>query len=172
MSAFSISPKISPKLNASQERNFTDRRLSTNDMIFLPLRVGSGYYTEFLANRGSLRTSGLWQSLTGTFRYPGYETFLRSARFSSNWRRTICALDGAVFRGERRMSNIESPLQNPQLLTERQAADWLRHSLPTLRRWRRAGNGPRFVRFGRLILYRLEDLDAFLVTHLSNPEVA
>jgi len=69
------------------------------------------------------------------------------------------------------MSNANLSYQNPNLLTERQAAAWLRHSLPTIRRWRRVGNGPKFVRFGRLIFYRLEDLDAFLVSHLSGPEV-
>jgi hypothetical protein len=57
-------------------------------------------------------------------------------------------------------------------LTEHQAATLLRHSVSTLRRWRRAGTGPQFVRFGRVILYRSADLDNFITTHLSKPEVA
>jgi Helix-turn-helix domain len=59
-----------------------------------------------------------------------------------------------------------------QLLTERQAADLLRHSLSTLRRWRRVGRGPVFVRFGRTVLYRLEDLETFITTHCVSQKVS
>ena len=71
------------------------------------------------------------------------------------------------FSRRSRMSSLEFRNFTPQLLTERQAANWLRISLPTLRRWRRAGRGPTFVRFARIIFYRLEDLEAFVTTHLS-----
>ncbi len=68
-----------------------------------------------------------------------------------------------------RMPDAKIPDSTPYLLTERQAAEWLRHSLPTLRRWRRAGRGPSFVRFGRVILYRREELEEFVTAHLSQP---
>jgi hypothetical protein len=65
------------------------------------------------------------------------------------------------------MSNAEFRSFPTKLLTERQAAEWLHHSLPTLRRWRRAGRGPNFARFGRMILYRAEDLESFITSHVS-----
>jgi len=70
------------------------------------------------------------------------------------------------------MPDHESHNSNSQLLTEQQAAASLRHSVSTLRRWRRAGTGPTFVRFGRVILYRVEDIEEFVMTHLSKREVA
>jgi len=58
----------------------------------------------------------------------------------------------------------------PQLLTESQAATLLHQSLSTLRRWRRQGNGPAFVRFGRLIFYQPQDLEEFVDAHRCNRE--
>jgi predicted DNA-binding transcriptional regulator AlpA len=48
------------------------------------------------------------------------------------------------------------------LLNEADAALYLSLSLTTLRRHRAAGTGPRCVRFGRLVRYRVCDLDAFV----------
>ena len=48
------------------------------------------------------------------------------------------------FSRRRRMSNAEFRSFPTKLLTEHQAAEWLHHSLPTLRRWRRAGRGPNY----------------------------
>jgi hypothetical protein len=73
----------------------------------------------------------------------------------------------ARFRGERRMPNTTSNLS--QLIHEQDAAVRLGVSISTLRRWRRAGTGPRFVRFSRLVFYRPEDLDNFVGVHLSKP---
>jgi hypothetical protein len=70
------------------------------------------------------------------------------------------------------MSNTEQHTPIPPLQTEGQAAALLRHSLSTLRRWRRLGTGPTFFRFGRIIRYRLEDLQKFIETHRSRPEVS
>ena len=47
-------------------------------------------------------------------------------------------------------------------LTHRQAAAYLRLSPRTLERSRLAGTGPRFVKAGRRVLYRREDLTAFI----------
>lgn len=49
-----------------------------------------------------------------------------------------------------------------QLLTEDEAAEYLRVRPRTLQRWRQLGRGPRFTRAGRRILYRLADLEAYL----------
>jgi hypothetical protein len=66
------------------------------------------------------------------------------------------------------MSLTEFQASTFQLLTEKEAAKRLCHSLSTLRRWRRAGCGTGFVRFGRLILYRSEDLETFVIATLRS----
>ena len=52
-------------------------------------------------------------------------------------------------------------------LSEKEAAVYLSVSPSTLRRWRKANCGPRMFRFGGILRYRLEDLDAFLQDHLA-----
>jgi predicted site-specific integrase-resolvase len=48
------------------------------------------------------------------------------------------------------------------LLDTARVAEILGVSRPTLERWRTQGVGPRFVRHGRWIRYRLRDLEDFL----------
>ncbi len=48
------------------------------------------------------------------------------------------------------------------LLTPLEAARLLRSNPRTLERWRHEGTGPAFVRVGRLIAYRHEDLHAWV----------
>jgi hypothetical protein len=48
------------------------------------------------------------------------------------------------------------------LLTEVQAADYLRLSVRTLQAWRVRGAGPLFIRAGRAIRYRQYDLLAWI----------
>lgn len=48
------------------------------------------------------------------------------------------------------------------LLTAKQAAEYLHVREQTLNNWRQIGRGPRFVRMGRLIRYRLSELDKFV----------
>ena len=43
--------------------------------------------------------------------------------------------------------------------TQKEAADFLRISERTLERWRVEGNGPRFRRFGRRVVYAKADLE-------------
>lgn len=50
-----------------------------------------------------------------------------------------------------------SPLYTPE-----EAAEYLKGNQRTLERWRSAGGGPRFVKMGRAVRYRLADLDAWL----------
>jgi len=53
--------------------------------------------------------------------------------------------------------------QSP-LLTPEEAAIWLRSKGRTLERWRHERTGPAFVRLGRRVAYRLEDLQAWVGT--------
>jgi len=47
------------------------------------------------------------------------------------------------------------------VLTTRQAAAYLGVSKVTLERWRMQGIGPRYVKHGRYVRYRLHDLERF-----------
>ena len=52
----------------------------------------------------------------------------------------------------------------PDLLTITEAADLLRAPVATLRYWRHQGAGPHSFRLGRRVLYRREDLHAWIDT--------
>lgn len=58
------------------------------------------------------------------------------------------------------------PLQpadhEPELLTIAEAAEVLRAPVATLRYWRHLGTGPRSFRLGRRVLYRRDDLHAWI----------
>ncbi len=51
---------------------------------------------------------------------------------------------------------------HPDLLTITEAAELLRSPVATLRYWRHLGTGPRSFRLGRRVLYRREDLHAWI----------
>jgi hypothetical protein len=53
-------------------------------------------------------------------------------------------------------------LATANLLTEREVSDHLHVSLASLRRWRLEQRGPRFIKVGSLVRYRLEDLELWL----------
>jgi excisionase family DNA binding protein len=50
----------------------------------------------------------------------------------------------------------------PELLTITEAAELLRAPVATLRYWRHLGSGPRSFRLGRRVLYRADDLHAWI----------
>jgi hypothetical protein len=50
------------------------------------------------------------------------------------------------------------------LLTQREAASALRLSERTLERWRVTGDGPKFVKAGRRVLYSPTALDAWITS--------
>ena len=50
----------------------------------------------------------------------------------------------------------------PDLLTITEAADLLRAPVATLRYWRHLGTGPRSFRLDRRVLYRRDDLHAWI----------
>ena len=52
------------------------------------------------------------------------------------------------------------------LLTQREAATYLHLSERTLERFRVSGAGPKFVRLGRSIRYRLTDIEAFIAARI------
>ena len=49
-----------------------------------------------------------------------------------------------------------------ELLTVTEAADLLRAPVATVRYWRHLGTGPRSFRLGRRVLYRTDDLHAWI----------
>ena len=58
---------------------------------------------------------------------------------------------------------IEDPASHePELLTITEAAELLRAPVATLRYWRHLGTGPRSFRLGRRVLYRSDDLRAWV----------
>ncbi|WP_309065343.1 helix-turn-helix transcriptional regulator [Microbacterium sp.] len=59
------------------------------------------------------------------------------------------------------MSLVESP-ELPPLATVRDVSAFTKVSLPTLARYRADGTGPRFIRIGRSVRYRREDVLAWL----------
>ncbi|WP_217354185.1 helix-turn-helix transcriptional regulator [Ruegeria arenilitoris] len=64
-----------------------------------------------------------------------------------------------------------SNAQKPQLLDTAQAAHHIGYSTSTLEWWRTTVpmRGPKFVRMGRRIRYRLEDLNAFIESGIVDP---
>ncbi len=51
---------------------------------------------------------------------------------------------------------------NTDFMTTAQAADFLGLKKNTLEIWRFRGTGPKFVKLGRSVRYRLSDLEAFI----------
>jgi len=71
----------------------------------------------------------------------------------------------------KKLKESEYPIQ--QLLTEKQASHYLNMSLAFLRRRRSQGafkgliSGPKFVKFGKSVRYRQDDLDAWVEKYLK-----
>jgi hypothetical protein len=57
-------------------------------------------------------------------------------------------------------------------MNTRKAADYLGLWMALLEHWRHLGLGPKFMRVGRRILYRRDDLDAFMAQHLVTPPLS
>ena len=56
------------------------------------------------------------------------------------------------------------------LVNESDASAYLEVAAQTLRNWRSIGRGPRFVKQGRRVMYRLADLDRWVEQHLIDTE--
>jgi hypothetical protein len=63
---------------------------------------------------------------------------------------------------------MESDLK---LLTEKQAAEWGNWSTALLRKWRRLAKGPRYLKVGKLVRYRIDDLESFVSKHERSPSL-
>ena len=61
----------------------------------------------------------------------------------------------------------DHPAREPELLTITEAAELLRAPVATLRYWRHLGTGPRSFRLGRRVLYRRDDLQAWVEEQLG-----
>lgn len=64
------------------------------------------------------------------------------------------------------MTNL---LLDKQLLTERQVAELLQKSVQSLRNDRSLGRGLAYVKIGRSIRYRAEDIAEYIESHRFNP---
>lgn len=62
--------------------------------------------------------------------------------------------------------SVSTQTQRPAdaCLSTEQAAARLNLSPSTLNKWRLTGDGPRFLKLGRRVVYKREDIDAFLTT--------
>jgi excisionase family DNA binding protein len=58
----------------------------------------------------------------------------------------------------------------PDLLTISEAAELLRAPVATLRYWRHLGTGPASFRLGRRVLYRRDDLRAWVATQQDHDD--
>jgi hypothetical protein len=56
-------------------------------------------------------------------------------------------------------------MNNTTLLNEREAAGVIACSVALMRKWRLFREGPSYVKIGRLVRYRQDDLNAFLDSH-------
>jgi predicted site-specific integrase-resolvase len=59
-------------------------------------------------------------------------------------------------------------LSVPQMVGEKQAARILAVSIAALRRWRREGRGPDFVRLERCIRYSMKSIETFVSENSSS----
>lgn len=60
----------------------------------------------------------------------------------------------------------ENQLTNP-IMNVHQAADYLGLAVSTLNKWRCYGDGPVFIKMGRSVRYRLEDLNDYVTCNQS-----
>jgi predicted DNA-binding transcriptional regulator AlpA len=54
---------------------------------------------------------------------------------------------------------------NPNLLDEKAVARRLGVTVACLRRWRRVGEGPAWAKLGRLVRYKPQDIDEFVMSN-------
>jgi len=60
-------------------------------------------------------------------------------------------------------------MRESELLREKDVALRYGFTLAWLRRARREGRGPRFIRVGRMVFYRCCDIEVFLLAHVVEP---
>lgn len=55
-----------------------------------------------------------------------------------------------------------------EVMTVNQAADYLGLAVSTLNKWRCHGGGPVFIKMGRAVRYRSEDLEAYISNSIAS----
>jgi predicted DNA-binding transcriptional regulator AlpA len=61
-------------------------------------------------------------------------------------------------------------MQYDDLLTEREVRSGWSLSIPWLRRTRREGRGPRFLKLGKMVRYRRRDIEEYLAASTVEPK--
>jgi predicted DNA-binding transcriptional regulator AlpA len=61
-------------------------------------------------------------------------------------------------------------MQYDDLLTEREVLSCWSLSIPWLRRTRREGRGPRFLKLGKMVRYRRRDIEEYLADSTVEPK--
>jgi predicted DNA-binding transcriptional regulator AlpA len=69
--------------------------------------------------------------------------------------------DGADAAMNKGTDNSEMP-RLPELLTETQVSQMFNISIHTLRYWRHCGDGPNYVKMGRLVRYHAVELESYI----------
>ena len=64
------------------------------------------------------------------------------------------------------MTDTQTPKTGRTTLTVPEAASYLGLAVSTLNKWRVYGGGPRFLKLGRAIRYRAQDLELWLEAQL------
>jgi predicted DNA-binding transcriptional regulator AlpA len=67
---------------------------------------------------------------------------------------------------------VDNAYPGPDLLKEAEAAAMLRRPPGTLRDWRHRGEGPPYVRIGRLVAYVRSDLEDYIDAHRVDPRAS
>jgi len=57
-----------------------------------------------------------------------------------------------------------------QIVNEVKAAERICHGVQTLRNWRHLGKGPAYLKIGRSVRYKVEDLENFINSKRVDPE--
>lgn len=68
--------------------------------------------------------------------------------------------------------SIEVNSVSKGLVNERGAADYLGMNIRTIQSWRQQHKGPRFIRIGTHVRYRIEDLEQFVISNAVEPQRA
>ncbi len=66
------------------------------------------------------------------------------------------------------MNVCAKPLEKIHILTPQSLADLLGYSLRTVEDWRRKGTGPRYLRIGKHVRYRMSDVESWLETRYGD----
>jgi excisionase family DNA binding protein len=123
------------------------------------LAEGTGFARRFGVRDGRVRELA---ALAGD----GYEAWVAGRDPSTGEPRGRLRCDGRAVRFAEVVVKPAMPVhpasREPELLTITEAAEVLRAPVATLRYWRHLGTGPRSFRIGRRVLYRYDDLQAWV----------